>query len=88
MVVAGVIHWQCGRCRRFLPADGFHPNMETAWAESLRDQCGAAGVAFFTKQIATEAGRAAKDRKGGDPKHWPPGDWPRQFPRRTWSDVV
>jgi protein gp37 len=29
--------------------------METAWAESLRDQCAAAGVAFFMKQMAKKA---------------------------------
>lgn len=49
--------------------------LQTAWAESVRDQCKAASVAFFTKQIANAA-----DRKGGDPAHWPPGDWPREWP--------
>lgn len=49
--------------------------MQIAWAESLRDQCAAAGVAFFTKQIAN-----AHDKKGGDPQHWPGGPWPREFP--------
>lgn len=50
--------------------------MQIEWAESLRDQCAAASVAFFTKQIAN-----AHDKKGGDPQHWPGGPWPREFPR-------
>ena len=29
--------------------------MEVAWAESLRDQCKAAGVAFFMKQMTKKA---------------------------------
>lgn len=49
--------------------------MQIEWAASLRDQCKAAGVAFFTKQIANE-----RDRKGGNPEFWPHGDWPREFP--------
>lgn len=52
--------------------------MEQAWAESLRDQCSAAGVAFFTKQIANE-----HDRKGGKPEFWPGGPWPREFPNAS-----
>ncbi|TAL28993.1 MAG: phage Gp37/Gp68 family protein [Phenylobacterium sp.] len=57
--------------------------MDTTWARSLVDQCLSAGVRVFTKQIATPAGRAAGNRKGGDPTHWPAGDWPRQFPEPT-----
>jgi protein gp37 len=49
--------------------------MKIEWARSLVEQCKAAGVACFTKQIAN-----ASDRKGGDPRFWPPGDWPREFP--------
>jgi protein gp37 len=49
--------------------------MQIEWAELLRDQCRAAGVAFFTKQIANQ-----RDRKGGNPKHWPGGPWPREWP--------
>lgn len=49
--------------------------MKIEWAESLRDQCVDAGVAYFQKQIAN-----ANDRKGGNPKHWPGGPWPREFP--------
>lgn len=49
---------------------------DIAWAESARDQCAANKVAFFTKQISTPG-----HPKGGDPAFWPPGNWPRQFPR-------
>lgn len=49
--------------------------MQLEWIESLRDQCAAAGVPFFTKQIANK-----HDKKGGDPKFWPGGPWPREFP--------
>lgn len=52
--------------------------METTWAASIVAQCRAAGVACFVKQIAN-----AKDRKGGNPEHWPPGDWPRDFPQEV-----
>lgn len=50
-------------------------SMQLEWIASLRDQCADVGVPFFTKQIASRL-----DRKGGDPKYWPPGPWPRQFP--------
>jgi len=49
--------------------------MDLAWGSSLVEQCRAAGVACFTKQIANP-----NDRKGGKPEHWPAGDWPREFP--------
>lgn len=49
--------------------------MQTDWARALVDQCVAAGVPVFTKQIANQ-----HDRKGGDPAFWPPGNWPREFP--------
>jgi len=50
--------------------------MDISWARSIVDQCTAWEVPVFTKQIAN-----ASDRKGGDPQFWPPGEWPRQFPR-------
>lgn len=47
------------------------------WAESLRDQCAAAGVAFFMKQ-----GPDAKGKTSDDPNEWIwPGTWPREFPK-------
>jgi protein gp37 len=62
-----------------------------AWAESLRDQCKAAGVAFFMKQVGSNPefpsnywpARGAdrlKDRKGGDPAEWPESLRVREFP--------
>lgn len=49
--------------------------MDVAWAESIVHQCKDTRTACFVKQIAN-----ASDKKGGDPRHWPPGDWPRQMP--------
>jgi protein gp37 len=52
--------------------------MDLSWASSLVHQGALANVPVFTKQIAN-----AKDKKGEDPAHWPPGVWPRQFPEVT-----
>lgn len=54
------------------------------WARSLRDQCKAAGVAFFMKQLGSSSGQTWSggaaghgaplkilDKKGGDPSEWP-----------------
>lgn len=49
--------------------------MARDWARSVVDQCTDSGCAVFTKQIANPF-----DRKGGDPLHWPAGNWPREFP--------
>jgi protein gp37 len=49
--------------------------MSIAWAGWLVEQCRAAGVACFVKQISTPS-----DPHGGNSIHWPPGDWPREFP--------
>lgn len=49
--------------------------MDIEWARSIVNQCVSAGVKVFVKQIANE-----HDRKGGDPKHWPMGNWPRELP--------
>jgi protein gp37 len=50
--------------------------MSLAWVRAVIDQCRAAGTAVFVKQIATDA-----DPKGGDTKHWPAGEWPREWPK-------
>ena len=64
------------------------------WAERLLNQCAAAGVPFFMKQLGAFtvseqrttlegewAWRAGlKDRKGGDPAEWPEELRVRQFP--------
>jgi protein gp37 len=66
-----------------------------AWAESIQEQCKAAGVAFFMKQIGsnpTATGNLQgfattvfpktflKDRKGGDMSAWPESLRVREFP--------
>jgi|SRR5579862_1435392 len=65
-----------------------------AWAESLRDQCKAAGVSFFMKQFgsnpygpvsllsdADQIARIVKaDRKGGMSEHWPESLRIREWP--------
>ena len=47
--------------------------------------CADAGVPVFTKQMgerwARETGTHHLDAHGGDPQHWPAGDWPREFPK-------
>lgn len=80
---------------------------DVAWARSVVQQCKAAGVPAFCKQMGSRPydGEAAeptgnfrthegrrqfemkasflelRSKKGGDPSEWPPGDWPREFPR-------
>lgn len=56
---------------------------DLAWARSLRDQCKAAGVKYFMKQLGSNpmvstdllvypfARQDIKDKKGGDPAEWP-----------------
>jgi protein gp37 len=61
-----------------------------AWAESLLEQCRAAGTPFFFKQMGSFATyneapypfseRGARDRKGGDPSEWPHYLRVREFP--------
>lgn len=55
------------------------------WARSVRDQCKAAGTAFFFKQAGSFPvdGHPLKlrDHKGGDLSEL--GDWPREYPGRT-----
>ena len=64
---------------------------DVAWARSLRDQCKAAGVACFVKQMgANVTGPHAnginvttlkfRDRAGGDPSEWPADLRVREFP--------
>jgi protein gp37 len=59
-----------------------------AWAESLQEQCKAAGVAFFMKQVGSKPigpnhlipHIPLRDRKGGDPSEWPESLRVREFP--------
>jgi protein gp37 len=59
---------------------------ELAWARSLRDQCKAAGVAFFMKQLGsnpidyTPAGYLPKHPKGAEPCEWPSDLRVREMP--------
>lgn len=65
---------------------------DLAWARSLRDQCRAAGVPFFMKQLGAKpcnlplhigdgSGRGGLlNKKGGDPAEWPEDLRVRQFP--------
>jgi len=61
---------------------------DLAWARSIRDQCKAAGVACFVKQMGAEAYDHAlshrpipfADRKGGDVQEWPEDLRVRQWP--------
>lgn len=61
--------------------DGARP-MDTDWARALRDECRAAGVPLFVKQMgeAWAARHGASDRHGGDPEDWPEDLRMRQFP--------
>ena len=85
--VEGKIHWViCGgesgpKARPF----------DLAWPESLREQCKAAEVAFFMKQVGSnpqwpnDVWRGLRppkmrDRKGGDPSEWPESLRVREFP--------
>jgi hypothetical protein len=66
--------------------------MRLEWAQSLVDQCKAAGVACFVKQLGARPEIADQfgvmplrsisriDRKGGDPMDWPESLRVRQFP--------
>lgn len=66
---------------------------DLAWARSLRDQCAAAGVPFFMKQVGDKAGRyfgaekpghfnriVFKAHHGADPAEWPADLRVQQFP--------
>ncbi|GMV07400.1 MAG: hypothetical protein AMXMBFR53_36750 [Gemmatimonadota bacterium] len=84
------IHWliaggESGRGAR--PCD-------VAWLRSLRDQCAAAGVPYFLKQMGADPGYTGaggpgthspirlllRDPKGGDPEEWPHDLRVREFP--------
>jgi protein gp37 len=58
---------------------------DVAWARSTVEQCKAAGVAVFVKQLGArpvEFGRIPlADRKGGDPSEWPEDLRVREMPR-------
>jgi len=51
--------------------------------EQTRDDCAAAGVACFIKQLGTHFAReyGLRDRKGGDMSEWPEDLRVREYPR-------
>lgn len=53
-----------------------------AWLEQLRDQCAAADVPFFLKQLGKQLAKehGLHDEKGGDPGEWPEDLRVQQFP--------
>jgi len=50
--------------------------MDIEWVRSIRDQCKAAGVAFFMKQLSTSSGKKITD----------PEKWPEDLRIREWPD--
>lgn len=50
--------------------------MQNEWAQSLVDQCGAAGVACFVKQLSSGGTKAIKDIE-----QFPEGLRVREFPQ-------
>ena len=55
--------------------------MEVQWARSIVDQCRAAGVSIFCKQMGSVWARSnGGDRKGGDPSEWPEDLRLREYP--------
>lgn len=60
---------------------------DIGWIRSIRDQCKAAGVACFVKQLGARPmvpGTSLRfntfDRKGGDPAEWPEDLRVREMP--------
>ena len=62
-----------------------------AWADALREECAAAGVAYFLKQLGScpmglghsRSGPAPRHPKGGDPEEWPEQMRVRQWPSKS-----
>jgi protein gp37 len=53
---------------------------DPAWVESLIDQCRAADIPLFVKQLGKHNGLALDHKKGGDPEEWPSRFRVRQLP--------
>lgn len=65
----------------------------TTWARSIVEQCRAAGVACFVKQLGAHViqggeRRIKRDKKGGDMSEWPHEIRVREFPPLTNSQRV
>lgn len=63
--------------------------MNLEWICSILDQCRAANVPVFIKQLGTAWAKdvGAKHRKGGDWEDWHPDFWIRMWPRESWADM-
>jgi protein gp37 len=53
---------------------------ELAWIESIVEQCRAAGVACWVKQLGTNCRGWSSSGKGDNPEHWPASIQVQQFP--------
>lgn len=56
------VHWVISGGESLQPGEGETRHYDLAWARSLRDQCAAAGVAYFQKQLGA---RPTFQMKGG-----------------------
>jgi protein gp37 len=73
----GDLHWVVAGGESGPNSRPCNPN----WLRSLRDQCGAAGVPFFAKQLGAVWGRAnGADGHGGDWDAWPNDLKIRRYP--------
>jgi protein gp37 len=62
--------------------------MDLAWARSLVEQCQAAAIGVFVKQLGRAWSQAAGlgTGHGGDPEHWPEDLRVREMPDRTATE--
>ncbi len=60
--------------------------MDMAWAQSLVEQCAAAGIAVFMKQLGSVAAKrlGLRDRHGGDPSEWSDNTLLAPLCQREW----
>jgi protein gp37 len=57
--------------------------LHLSWIEDILEQCRAAGIPAFVKQMGSHWGGAAHS-KGGEPEEWPMGLRVRMFPGEVW----
>lgn len=62
--------------------------MKASWERVIREQCGAAGVAYFLKQLGSEWMGTHWPHKWDDPGTWPTGMNVQQFPTSGLSTVL
>jgi protein gp37 len=63
--------------------------MNLDWLRDILDQCRAANIPAFVKQLGTAWAKevGAKDTKGGNPDEWPPDFRVRMWPGDSWADM-